>query len=123
LTSIKSFSQLTAWKKAHEFALLLYKETSFFPEEEKFGLVSQLRRAVVSITSNIVEGFGRRGKKEKIQFYTTAKSSNLEIQSQLLISRDLKYLNKEQFDRLAKLSIEVGKLVGGLIKSSLNSKY
>lgn len=123
MEKIKSFTQLKAWQKAHKFVLFIYLLTKDFPEEEKFGLVIQMRRAAVSITSNIAEGFGRRSKKEKVQFYTTAKTSNLEIQSQLLIGKDLAYITKENFNKAAELSIEISRLISGLIKSSLNSQY
>jgi four helix bundle protein len=115
---ITSFTQLIAWRKAHTLVLFIYKITRNFSKEERFGLVSQMRRAAVSISSNIAEGFSRRSKREKEQFYTVSKTSNLELQNQLIISRDLGFIDKTVFKQGAKLSIEVGKLVGGLIKSS-----
>lgn len=76
---IKSFTDLTVWKEAHELVLLIYSLTKDFPKEELFGLVTQIRRAVVSITSNIAEGFSRNSYKEKAQFYAMALGSLTEV--------------------------------------------
>jgi len=73
---IKSFTDLNAWREAHKLALIVYKITKDFPKEEMFGLTSQMRRAVVSITSNIAEGFSRQSYSEKVQFYSIAQGSN-----------------------------------------------
>lgn len=118
---IKSFTDLEAWKESHKLVLMVYMTTSNFPKEEMFGLVSQLRRAAISIVSNIAEGFSRNSPKEKIQFYFTAKGSNTEIQSQLLIAKDLKYLSEEDFSGMAQQSIKVNKLINGLIKYCRNN--
>src|SRR3990167_5776452 len=115
---ITSFTDLKAWQAGHELALLIYKITRQYPREEQFGLTNQLRRAVVSITSCIAEGFSRRSMKEKIQFYSMALGSLSEVQNQLLLSKDLDYLSKNDFDNLAEKSIIVSKLLNGLIKSS-----
>ena len=112
--SIKSFTDLVAWQKSHKFVVEIYKATLNFPSEEKFGLTSQLRRAGVSITSNIAEGFGRRSVKEKSQFYAMAYGSLLEVQNQLLIARDVNILDSEQFKLLSELSVEATKLISGL---------
>ncbi|OGK30991.1 hypothetical protein A3F29_04275 [Candidatus Roizmanbacteria bacterium RIFCSPHIGHO2_12_FULL_33_9] len=118
---VKSFTDLVAWKKSHQFALEIYKITKKFPSEEKFGLIDQLRRASISITSNIAEGFSRRTSKEKIRFYYTAFGSLLEIQSQLLISRDLNYF--KDTERIFAKSVEIKKLISGLIKSAKTWNY
>ena len=115
---IKSFTDLNAWKKAHKLALTIYKITKQFPKEELYSLINQIRRAAVSISSNIAEGFSRESYKEKVQFYSIAKGSTTEVQSQLLIARDLKYLSKKEFNKIAELSITTHKLITGLIKSS-----
>lgn len=115
---IKSFKDLNAWKETHKLVLMIYKITRQFPKEEMFVIVSQIRRCAISISSNIAEGFSRKTKKEKIQFYHTALGSTNELQNQLLISRDLGYLNKENFMRIADQTVKVNKLVNGLIKSS-----
>lgn len=113
---IRSFIDLNVWKEGHKLVLMVYKQTNNFPQEEKFSLVDQMRRAVVSITSNIAEGFSRRSKKEKIQFYSITKGSITEIQNQLLIARDVKYINKELFKELAEQTVTVSKLVSGLTR-------
>ena len=115
-SKIKSFTDLNAWKEAHKLVLMIYKITKEFPKEEIFGLVSQMRKAVVSITSNIAEGFSRQSKKEKIQFYSIAKGSLTEIQNQLLIAKDIGYISKKDFQLIAEQSIEVNKLLNGLIR-------
>ena len=113
---IKSFTDLKAWQKGHELVLGVYRETKCFPHDEQFGLTSQVRRACVSITSNIAEGFSRKSVKEKGQFYAIALGSLTETQNQLLISRDLGYISKDKFARLAAVTVEVSKLINGLIK-------
>ena len=120
---IQSFTQLIAWKKAHQFVLKIYRITKAFPKEELYGLVIQLRRAAVSITSNIAEGFYRRTSNDKNHFYYDSLASLAEVQNQLLISRDLTYVTNTAFQELAKDSVEVHKLINGLIKSSSTKKF
>ena len=115
---IKSFTDLNAWKQAHILVLEIYKITRNFPKEEQFGLTNQIRRAVVSITSNIAEGFSRNSYKEKAQFYSMALGSLTEVQNQLIISKDLEYITNDEFSRLIEISITVSKLLNGLIKKS-----
>jgi len=116
---IKSFTDLDTWKKAHKLVLEIYKTTKSFPKEERFGLVDQMRRCAVSISSNIAEGFSRQGKKEKLQFYFMAKGSLTELQNQILIAKDVKYLENKDFKELAEQTVNVHKLINGLIKSSM----
>lgn len=111
---------MNVWKKGHFLVLDIYKITRIFPKEEIFGLVSQIRRASVSFTSNIAEGFSRQTSKEKINFYSIALGSLTELQNQLLIAKDLNYIQKEIFDRLAQNTIELSKMINGLIKTSKN---
>lgn len=118
---IQSFTDLNAWREGHRLVLAIYKSTKEFPKEEKFVLVDQLRRCAVSITSNIAEGFSRFGKSEKRQFYRIALGSLTELQNQLLISRDLGYISKEDFDKLAAMSILVSKMINGLINPRIHS--
>lgn len=114
---IRTFTDLIAWKEAHKLALLIYRHTKDFPTNEKYSLIDQMRRAAVSISSNIAEGFSRQSKKEKIQFYYTAKGSLTELQNQLLLSKDIGYLKKELFNQIAEQTVLVDKLIMGLIKS------
>lgn len=122
MNRITSFTDLTTWQKAHQLVVRIYKITKGFPKEEKYSLSEQMRRASLSITSNIAEGFSRRSKKEKIQFYFTAKGSITELQNQLLVARDVDYIEKDNFNDLANRTVEVHKLTNGLINSA-NSKY
>jgi len=115
---IKSFTDLRAWQEGHQLVLEIYKITKKFPKDELFGLTSQLRRAVVSITSNIAEGFSRNSHKEKTQFYFISIGSLTETQNQLLIARDLEYITKEEFQKAAQQTVIISKIINGLIKSS-----
>lgn len=115
-TKIKSFTDLNTWKEGHELVLEIYKITKNFPKEELFCLTSQIRRATVSITSNIAEGFSRQSFKEKIQFYSIAQGSLTEIQNQLLIARDVGYFTADRFKKIAEQTVVVHKLINGLIK-------
>lgn len=117
-SKIKSFTDLHVWQESHWLVLEIYKHTQKFPKEEQFGLTNQIRRAVVSITSNIAEGFSRNSYKEKIQFYSMALGSVTEVQNQLLIARDISYITQDKFKKLAEQTIVVNKLLNGIIKSS-----
>jgi len=122
---IKSFTDLLAWKESHKLLLLIYKATKKFPKEELFCLTSQMRRAALSVTSNIAEGFGRHGVKEKIQFYYLAQGSLTELKNQILASRDIGYLSKEDLDLLVLQANSAHQLLQGLLtktKSFLNHK-
>lgn len=117
-TPIKSFTQLHAWQNSHTLVLEIYKVTKLFPRDELFGLTNQMRRCVVSITSNIAEGFSRNTYKDKNQFYYISEGSVTELQNQLLIARDVGYLKPEDFKRIAEQTVVVHKLINGLIKST-----
>lgn len=117
-TKIKSFHDLRVWKEAHQLVVAIYKITKNFPKEELFGLTNQIRRAAVSITSNISEGFGRETTKDRIHFYTISLGSLNETQNQLLIARDVGYLNNEHWNELEEKTIIVSKMLNGLIKTS-----
>ncbi|OGZ32357.1 MAG: hypothetical protein A3I88_00960 [Candidatus Portnoybacteria bacterium RIFCSPLOWO2_12_FULL_39_9] len=120
---IKSFTDLYAWREGHKLVLEIYKITKNFPKEEQFGLTIQLRRAAVSFTSNIAEGFTRKSSKEKYRFYNNAKASLTEIQNQLLIARDVGYLSRESFNKIAQQSVITNRLISGLLKSTRQKKY
>ncbi len=121
-TKIRSFTDLETWKYAHKLVLEIYKLTKSFPKEEIYGLTNQIRRCAISISSNIAEGFSRRTDKDKIQFYYMAKGSLTEFQNQLLVARDIKLINNQNFQDIASLTVVVHKLINGSIKS-LNTKY
>lgn len=115
---IVNFTDLNTWKEGHKFVLNIYRITKKFPKDELFGITGQLRRAAVSITSNIAEGFSRNSYKEKVQFYSTALGSLTEAQNQLFIAKDISYITKEDFDSINYQVITVNKLLHGLIKKS-----
>ena len=115
---IKSFTDLQVWQEAHKLVLMIYQITKKFPKEELFSLVNQIRRAAVSITSNIAEGFSRQSFKEKIQFYYITRGSLTELQNQFLIARDLGYLSQEEFNNIAKQTVSVHKLLNAFIKKT-----
>lgn len=122
-TKIRAFTDLNAWKESHAFVLMIYNITKQFPHTEQFGLTSQLRRAAVSITSNIAEGFSRHSHKEKLQFYSIAHGSLSEVQSQLLIARDVGYVDEMRCEELFVQSDRVSKLIHGLIKKIRSIAY
>lgn len=117
-TALTPFTKLAAWREGHALVLLIYRVTKAFPREELFGLVSQIRRAAVSITSNIAEGFSRASYREKIQFYAMALGSLTELENQLLVARDVGYLPPGVFQTCAEQAILVGRILKGLIKKS-----
>lgn len=116
-SKITSFTDLITWQEGHKLVLMVYKKTEGFPSEEKFSLTSQIRRAVVSVTSNIAEGFGRQTNRDKVHFYVMARGSILELQNQLIIARDISILNPESFKKLSNQAVTVHKLMNGLIRS------
>lgn len=114
---IQSFTDLIAWQKARELIIEVYVVAQEFPKSEIFSLTSQIKRAAISIAANIAEGFSRKTKKDKTQFYFIALSSLTELQSHLVIARDLSYLTQENFIKLSKITIEISKLIHSLIKN------
>lgn len=115
---IREFTDLKAWQEAHQLVLFIYLATKSFPKDEMFVLTSQMRRAAVSITSNIAEGFGRRSYKEKVQFYYLAQGSLSELKSQLLVSRDVHYLPEENFNAIMRQVGSTHRLLQGLLTKS-----
>src|SRR3989344_3603085 len=113
---IRSFKDLEAWKYGHTLVLSIYRVTNRYPKDEQFGITNQMRRAAVSITSNIAEGFSRISPKEKAQFYAIAQGSLTELQNQLLISRDVGYLTSPEHKEIELQLVTVHKLINGLSK-------
>lgn len=112
---IKEFTDLIAWQEAHKLVVMIYRKSKSFPKSELFGLVDQMRRAAVSITSNIAEGFGRHGYREKVQFYYLAQGSLTEVKNQILIARDIAYLTTADFQDVISQANHSHKLLQGLI--------
>lgn len=94
---INSYKDLIVWQKSFELVIEIYKLTNLFPKSEIYGLVSQMRRCVVSIPSNIAEGFIRKHRKEYAQFISIAFGSGAELETQLLLSKELKFVSEEEF--------------------------
>ncbi len=115
---IKEFTDLKVWQEAHKLVLQVYKFSKNFPKSELFGLTSQMQRAAVSITSNIAEGFGRNGYREKIQFYYVAHGSLTELKNQFFIAKDVGYLKVVEFDMLYPQANIAHQLLQGLIRKS-----
>ena len=113
----RSYQDLFAWKKAIELVTKIYEATKAFPKEELYGLTSQIRRAAVSIPSNIAEGQGRLTKGEFQQFLGHARGSLLEVETQIVIALNLHYLTQEQTDELFDISAEVGRVLNGVLRS------
>lgn len=113
--TIKSYKDLIVWKKSFELSLLVYRITKNFPKEEIYSLVSQMRRCAISIPSNIAEGYCRQRRLEYIQFLQIAFASGAELETQLLIARELKYLSDKDFTKVNSLLAEVMKMLNSLI--------
>lgn len=113
----QAFRKLTVWQKSYEFVLGVYRYSKTFPREERYGLTSQLQRAVISIPANIAEGYERNHRKEYLQFLHIARGSLGEVETYLLLSRDLEYLTNEAYQALELQRRDIAKLLKGLINS------
>lgn len=117
MTTVRSYRDLCAWKKAFALVREVYRLTECFPKDEAFGLRSQLRRAAVSIPSNIAEGQGRCSTGEFKQFLGHARGSLFEVETQVLLASDLNYLDAVQARKLLEDASEVGRILNGLLTS------
>jgi four helix bundle protein len=115
--TVRSYRDLIAWQKAVELVTEIYLISKKFPNEELFGLMSQLRRAAVSIPSNIAEGQGRLGRKEFQHFLGNARGSLWEVETQIIIARNLDYLSEAEMNNILERSAEVGRVLNGLLSS------
>ena len=111
MASIRSYKELIVWQKAIELVKEIFILTAKFPKSEAYGIVSQMRRAVVSIPSNIAEGFGRRSLAESSQFHSIAYGSALELETQLIIAKELKLAKGDYFEASENLLLEVCKML------------
>jgi four helix bundle protein len=116
-----AYQDLIAWRKATQLALDIYRCTRTFPKDELYGLTSQMRRAAVSVASNIAEGKGRYSRKEFLQFLYRARGSLLELQTQLFIAGELDYLESISARRIKDKADELGRILNGLTTSVQNS--
>jgi four helix bundle protein len=115
-TKITSFKDLETWREAHKLVLMIYEMTQVFPNYEMFGMTQQIRRAAVSVSSNIAEGFSRFTPKDKTRFYFIARGSLTEIENQLIISKDIGYITDNVFTSLTEQITIVNKLLYGMIR-------
>jgi four helix bundle protein len=115
-TSLRSCRDLIVWQRAVEVCIAVYRYTRSFPKEEIYGLTNQLRRASVSVPSNIAEGYGRLSRDQYRQFLGIANGSNLELQTQLLIARELGYGDARETNRIEGLSFEVGRMLTAILR-------
>jgi len=113
----ESFRNLAVWQRAVELSLQVYKLTAAFPDSERFGLTNQLRRATVSVASNIAEGYGRSTRGEYIQFLGHARGSNSEVETQLVIARGLGFGSSQMLNQADQLCSEVGRMLGATMKT------
>lgn len=114
--TLKDFKNLQVWRKAHEVTLDVYRATQSFPQEERYGLTSQLRRAASSVGANIAEGCGRRSDGELTRFLQIARGSASELEYHLLLSRDLNLIAPASFQPLQRRVTEVQRMLTGLVQ-------
>ena len=115
---IKHFTDLEAWKLAHQLAIKIYKITRQFPRNEWFGLIGQLRRAASSVGANMAEGMGRGSYKDRLRFFYNSRGSLFEVENHCILARDLSYMEREEYDALSKHVDEAKRTLSGLIKST-----
>jgi len=116
MSEIKSFRDLIVWQKSVDMVTTVYECTKSFPKDELYGIVSQIRRSAVSVPSNIAEGYGRRSTQDYIRFLQIALGSLYELQTQLIISMNLKFLTKETLAAIDLKLSEIEKMLISLIK-------
>jgi len=114
---MKTYREINVWQKAINFVTMIYENTRVFPSEELYGLTSQIRRSAVSIPSNIAEGFGRRSSSDFKRFLLISMGSLFELQTQLEISKNLKYIKENIFDELYQESREIERMLFSFIRS------
>ena len=114
---LKNYKELKVWQKAYKLCLRIYRITSEFPNDEKIGLISQIRRAAVSIVSNIAEGYGRKTTADYLKSLYIAYGSNCELETQIMLAGDLDYINKGFVDAIINKIREVERMLKALIKS------
>lgn len=111
---MEKFRLLKVWQRAHQLVLAIYQATSIFPEREKYGLVSQMRRAAVSVAANIAEGTKRKTVADRLYFHTISDTSLEEVKYYLILSQDLGFIDIAEYENCMDLSQETGKMLQGL---------
>ena len=112
---IERFTDLKTWQESHQVVIDIYQLTKKFPSEEKFGLTNQIRRAAVSVTSNIAEGFGRHTFRDKVHFFYQARGSISELRNQLILSKDISYISVREYETIGQKIDVAQRLLHGLI--------
>ena len=115
------FQRVIAWQKAHEFVLLVYRISKHFPEEERFGLTSQLRRAAVSIEANIAEGYRKISKPDKLRFLNIAQGSLEECRDYHILAKDLGYINNEEYAQMKQSITITSKFLNAYCEGIINN--
>lgn len=118
---VMDYKKLIVWQKSFELSLMVYKITSKFPKSEIFGLSSQLRRCSISIPSNIAEGYSRISSKHFSNFLKISLGSSSELETQILISKEIGFVKEDEFKEFASLILEIQKMLGALIKKHNSS--
>jgi four helix bundle protein len=119
---MRDFREIKVWVKAHDLTLEIYRATNSFPKEERYSLISQMRRSSSSIPTNIAEGFGRMGDAELARFLQISLGSAAELEYQILLAKDLNLFTESKHDELAEKVIEVKRMLGGLLKKVRSDK-
>ncbi|MBQ8948724.1 MAG: four helix bundle protein [Prevotella sp.] len=116
----RKYEDIVAWQKAHEFVLMVYRETKNFPDFEKFGLCSQFQRAAVSIPANIAEGYKKLSKADKLRFFNISQGSLEECRYYCLLSKDLGYIDEATYQQLVQTILDTSYLLNAYIKGVVN---
>ncbi len=119
---MRDYKELIVWQKSRILVKSIYDQTKLFPKEEQYGLTNQIRRAVVSIPSNIAEGYNRQSDKEFIRFLSIAKGSAAEVETQIILAKDLEYISSEESDIFLLQISEILHMLGALIASKKQAK-
>ena len=117
----RTFENIVAWQKAHQFVVEIYKTTRTFPDFERYGLCSQFQRAAVSIAANIAEGYKKLSKSDKLRFFNISQGSLEECRYYCLLSRDLGYIDEDKFQELVQIIIEASYMLNTYIKGVVNN--
>lgn len=115
------FQRVIAWRKAHEFVLLVYQMSKHFPEDERFGLTSQLRRAAVSIEANIAEGYKKTSKADKLRFFNIAQGSLEECRDYHILAKDLNYINEEEYEQMKNSILMTSRFLNAYCNGVINN--
>lgn len=123
MTYLKSYKELIVWQKSIQLVKEIFILTNEFPKSELYGLISQIRRAAVAIPSNIAEGYGRKSAKEYAQFYSIAYGSALELETQIIIAKELHFVEKERFIKVEKLLEEILRMLNSMTAKMKKKNY